>query len=183
MKKNRRDIMTGRKGQLVAGLVTLVVGIFGLYVMFELKQIIPGLIMVIAFGGTSFFALKNFFTKTDEQIDNQNQENSNMRLMLVKDLITNEYGQQYLIFALMGQREGGSLYEERLFTHKVDFDERDLSQGALFSININLLLGHEDSIDYEGTKITDISDISFSEFKEVNKAVKALFTYAINRTQ
>ena len=175
--------MAGRKGQLVAGLVTLVIGIFGLYVMFGLKQIIPGLIMIIAFGGTSFCALKNFFTRTDEQIDNQNQENSNMRLMLIKDFITNEYGQQYIIFALMGQRDDGSLRQERLFAHGIDFDERDFIIGGLFSININLLFGHEETIDYEGTNIADISDISLSEFKEVNKAIKALFTYAINKTK
>ena len=173
--------MAGRKGQLVAGLVTLVIGTFGLYVMFGLTQIIPGLIMVIAFGGTSFFALKNFFTRTDEQIDNQNQENSNLRLMLIKDFITIGYGQQYIIFALMGQRADGSLGQERLFTHRVDFDERDFSKGGVFSININLLFGHEETFDYEGTKIADISDIPFSEFKEVNKAIKALFTYAINK--
>ncbi len=175
--------MTGRKGQLVAGLVTLVIGTFGLYVLFGLNQIIPGLIMVIAFGVTSFFALKNFFTRTDEQIDNQNQENNNLRLMLIKDFITNEYGQQYIIFALMGQRDDGSLHQERLFAHRIDFDERDFSKGGMCSININLLFGHEETIDYEGTNIEDISDISLSEFKEVNKAIKALFTYAISKTE
>lgn len=176
-------MITGRKGQLIAGLITLVIGIYGLYVIFGLKQIIPGFIMVIAFGGTSILALKNYFTRTDEQINNQIRDNSNLRLMLIKDYYTNEHGQQYIIFALMGQREGGSLYEESLFAHRVDYDERDLSIGGLFQINYNLLSGHEEVIEYTGISIVDISDISLSEFKEVNKVLKAFLNYAISKTE